>query len=68
MAWTFACRREYFRLPRAQRRWQDDNDQSPDADSGTAHVFGIQVAEADRSIEVRRRIGFVTEDKNSTLT
>jgi ABC-2 type transport system ATP-binding protein len=33
------------------------------ADSGTARVFGIQVADADRSIEVRRRIGFVTEDK-----
>jgi len=33
------------------------------ADSGTARVFGIQVTDADRSIEVRRRIGFVTEDK-----
>src|SRR5579863_2896522 len=33
------------------------------SDSGTARVFGIQVADADRSIEVRRRIGFVTEDK-----
>jgi ABC-2 type transport system ATP-binding protein len=31
--------------------------------SGTAHVFGIRVTDADRSIEVRRRIGFVTEDK-----
>jgi ABC-2 type transport system ATP-binding protein len=33
------------------------------ADSGTARVFGIQVADADHSIEARRRIGFVTEDK-----
>jgi ABC-2 type transport system ATP-binding protein len=33
------------------------------SDSGTAQVFGIQVTDADRSIEVRRRIGFVTEDK-----
>jgi ABC-2 type transport system ATP-binding protein len=33
------------------------------ADSGTARVFGIQVTDSDRSIEVRRRIGFVTEDK-----
>jgi ABC-2 type transport system ATP-binding protein len=33
------------------------------ADSGTASVFGIPVADADRSIEIRRRIGFVTEDK-----
>ena len=33
------------------------------SDSGTAHVFGIRVTDADRSIEVRRRIGFVTEDK-----
>jgi ABC-2 type transport system ATP-binding protein len=33
------------------------------SDSGTARVFGIQVTDADRSIEVRRRIGFVTEDK-----
>jgi len=32
-------------------------------DSGNAHVFGIPVADADRSIEIRRRIGFVTEDK-----
>jgi ABC-2 type transport system ATP-binding protein len=32
-------------------------------DSGTAHVFGIPVTDADRSIEIRRRIGFVTEDK-----
>ena len=33
------------------------------SDSGTAHVFGIRVTDADRSINVRRRIGFVTEDK-----
>ena len=33
------------------------------ADTGTAEVFGIPVSDADRSIEVRRRIGFVTEDK-----
>src|SRR5580692_3651836 len=33
------------------------------SDSGTAHIFGIRVTDADRSIEVRRRIGFVTEDK-----
>jgi ABC-2 type transport system ATP-binding protein len=33
------------------------------SDSGTARVFGVQVTDADRSIEVRRRIGFVTEDK-----
>jgi ABC-2 type transport system ATP-binding protein len=33
------------------------------SDSGSAHVFGIPVADADRSIEIRRRIGFVTEDK-----
>src|SRR6202046_3611019 len=33
------------------------------ADSGTAQVFGIPVADADRSIAIRRRIGFVTEDK-----
>ena len=33
------------------------------SDSGTASVFGIPVADADRSIEIRRRIGFVTEDK-----
>src|SRR5271155_1845932 len=32
-------------------------------DSGDAHVFGTPVADADRSIEIRRRIGFVTEDK-----
>jgi ABC-2 type transport system ATP-binding protein len=34
------------------------------SDSGTAEVFGIPVADADRSIEIRRRIGFVTEDKD----
>src|SRR5271170_5728301 len=33
------------------------------ADSGAARVFGIPVTDADSSIEVRRRIGFVTEDK-----
>jgi ABC-2 type transport system ATP-binding protein len=33
------------------------------SDSGNAQVFGIPVADADRSIEIRRRIGFVTEDK-----
>jgi ABC-2 type transport system ATP-binding protein len=33
------------------------------SDSGTAHVFGIPVTDADRSVEIRRRIGFVTEDK-----
>src|SRR5580658_4001671 len=33
------------------------------ADGGTARVFGIPVTDADGSIEVRRRIGFVTEDK-----
>jgi ABC-2 type transport system ATP-binding protein len=33
------------------------------ADGGSARVFGIPVADADRSIEIRRRIGFVTEDK-----
>jgi ABC-2 type transport system ATP-binding protein len=33
------------------------------SDSGAARVFGVQVTDADRSIEVRRRIGFVTEDK-----
>lgn len=32
-------------------------------DSGTARVFGIPVTDADRSVEIRRRIGFVTEDK-----
>jgi ABC-2 type transport system ATP-binding protein len=33
------------------------------ADSGGAHVFGTPVADADCSVEIRRRIGFVTEDK-----
>src|SRR3984885_5358684 len=33
------------------------------ADSGGAQVFGSPVTDADRSVEVRRRIGFVTEDK-----
>jgi ABC-2 type transport system ATP-binding protein len=33
------------------------------ADSGGAHVFGTPVADADRSAGIRRRIGFVTEDK-----
>ena len=33
------------------------------SDSGAARVFGVQVTDADRSIEVRRRIGFVAEDK-----
>jgi ABC-2 type transport system ATP-binding protein len=33
------------------------------ADGGTARVFGTPVTDADRSIEIRRRIGFVTEDK-----
>jgi ABC-type multidrug transport system ATPase subunit len=33
------------------------------SDSGAARVFGIPVADADRSVEIRRRIGFVTEDK-----
>ncbi len=33
------------------------------SDSGTARVFGIPVSDADRSVGIRRRIGFVTEDK-----
>ena len=33
------------------------------SDSGSAHVFGTPVIDADRSVEIRRRIGFVTEDK-----
>jgi ABC-2 type transport system ATP-binding protein len=33
------------------------------ADSGGAHVFETPVADADGSVEIRRRIGFVTEDK-----
>ncbi len=32
-------------------------------DSGSAQVFGMPVVDADRSVEIRRRIGFVTEDK-----
>jgi ABC-2 type transport system ATP-binding protein len=32
-------------------------------DSGEARVFGIPVADASRAVEIRRRIGFVTEDK-----
>ena len=33
------------------------------ADSGAARVFGIPVSNADQAIEIRRRVGFVTEDK-----
>jgi ABC-2 type transport system ATP-binding protein len=33
------------------------------ADSGSAQVFGSPIADADRAAEIRRRIGFVTEDK-----
>ena len=33
------------------------------SDGGTARAFGIPVSDADRSLEIRRRIGFVTEDK-----
>ena len=33
------------------------------SDGGTARVFGIPVSDADSSVEIRRRIGFVTEDK-----
>src|SRR5580693_851016 len=33
------------------------------ADSGTAKLFGETVGSADQSVELRRRIGFVTEDK-----
>jgi ABC-2 type transport system ATP-binding protein len=32
-------------------------------DSGVARIFGTPVSNADGSIEIRRRIGFVTEDK-----
>jgi ABC-2 type transport system ATP-binding protein len=32
-------------------------------DSGTAEVFGTPIIDADHSVEIRRRIGFVTEDK-----
>jgi ABC-2 type transport system ATP-binding protein len=33
------------------------------ADGGSARVFGIPVTDADGAIEIRRRIGFVSEDK-----
>jgi ABC-2 type transport system ATP-binding protein len=33
------------------------------SDSGSARVFGMPVIDADRTVEIRRRIGFVTEDK-----
>jgi ABC-2 type transport system ATP-binding protein len=33
------------------------------SDSGTAEVFGIRIADPDHSVGIRRRIGFVTEDK-----
>lgn len=33
------------------------------ADSGAARVFGIPLSDADQAIEIRRRIGFVTEDE-----
>jgi ABC-2 type transport system ATP-binding protein len=33
------------------------------ADSGSAHVFGVPVTDADSAAGVRSRIGFVTEDK-----
>jgi ABC-2 type transport system ATP-binding protein len=32
-------------------------------DGGTARVFGLAVGDADGAVEIRRRIGFVTEDK-----
>jgi ABC-2 type transport system ATP-binding protein len=32
-------------------------------DSGSASVFGIPVEDENRSVDIRRRIGFVTEDK-----
>jgi ABC-2 type transport system ATP-binding protein len=32
-------------------------------DSGSATVFGRPILDADHSVEIRRRIGFVTEDK-----
>jgi ABC-2 type transport system ATP-binding protein len=32
-------------------------------DRGNAQVFGSRIIDADRSVEIRRRIGFVTEDK-----
>jgi ABC-type uncharacterized transport system ATPase subunit len=33
------------------------------SDSGSASVFGIPVEDENRSVDIRRRIGFVTEDK-----
>ena len=33
------------------------------ADNGSAHVFGVPVTDADSAAGIRRRIGFVTEDK-----
>ena len=33
------------------------------ADTGSAHVFGVPVTDADSAAGIRRRIGFVTEDK-----
>jgi ABC-2 type transport system ATP-binding protein len=33
------------------------------ADTGSAHVFGVPVTDADSAAGVRRRIGFATEDK-----
>ncbi|HEY8998569.1 MAG TPA: ABC transporter ATP-binding protein [Edaphobacter sp.] len=33
------------------------------ADSGSARVFGLPVGDADGAVAIRRRIGFVTEDK-----
>lgn len=33
------------------------------ADSGSARIFGLPVMDADRSVPIRRRIGFVAEDK-----
>jgi ABC-2 type transport system ATP-binding protein len=32
-------------------------------DSGSAEVFGSPVTDADNAVEIRRRVGFVTEDK-----
>ncbi len=33
------------------------------ADSGAARVFGVPASDADQAIEIRRRVGFVTRDK-----
>ena len=33
-------------------------------DAGTASIFGLSVSDPRASIEARRRIGFVTEDKD----